>query len=282
LRLGGDLNITRDDLANQDIKGFILPCHLTASYSQEFFSRKAAQLLRQQAEKQAMLYTDSERRGIVALEDFCLACVSSCIRSVPDVAGESRRRTQKLLSHRFENFNVVKFLYLLTACSNKPRFTLWISQADADAIAAFKPWTSEWMNALHTNPPFGISTLTGHSFKVHNPLAVDLNESMLPSGEVLHCTARENIQYICALTGGLVPGGLKGNREQVHFCLVNPDGCDMDHYEYPAEFSSEDILHPYTVPRWQTAEIHIVVKYCREIGLTPVVHLGTQAHLRLK
>ena len=160
------------------------------------------------------------------------------------------------------------------ACSDKPRFTLWMSKANADIIAAYTPFSAEWMEALHEHPPFGISAITGQGFEAYNPLAIDLHEDMVPNGEVLHDTTKDNIEYICCQRGGLLPGGLEGGRHQVHFCLVNPDTYEIADYQYPAEFSSSDLLHPYDIPKWKSAEIHLNVKYCREMGLTPVVHPG--------
>jgi hypothetical protein len=178
------------------------------------------------------------------------------------------------LSHRFENFDVVKCLYLLVACSNRPRFILWISQANAHALANFEPWSKDWMNELQHHPPFGISAITGQDFEAYNPLAVVLHESMVPGGECLHYTSTENIQYICTQRSGLLPGGIQGKRKQMHFCLCNPDHFDLKTYVYPSALSSDDIVHPYAIPPWLTAGIHIDIKSCREIGLTPVVHPG--------
>jgi hypothetical protein len=94
-KASGELNITCEDLADQDIKGFILPCHLTGTEYQTFFSRKAAQLLRHQAEERSMLYKDSNLCGIVSLENFCPAWVTNCVHGVPTVRGESRDRTRR-------------------------------------------------------------------------------------------------------------------------------------------------------------------------------------------
>jgi prolipoprotein diacylglyceryltransferase len=69
----GQLGITSGNLANQEIHGFIMPSHLTATHDQEVFSRKATQLLRHLAEKHGQLMNDSEKRGIMALSIFCPA-----------------------------------------------------------------------------------------------------------------------------------------------------------------------------------------------------------------
>ena len=101
----------------------------------------------------------SERRGIVALHTFCHAWVSSCVRGVPQVKGESHDITKRYLAQIFYEFDSQKTLYILMACSNRPRFSLWFSENNVQLRPHLQPFQKfGWMLSVGI-PLLGIPAL---------------------------------------------------------------------------------------------------------------------------